>query len=165
MTIDDNTGQNAVCPICDNPDYGDCGHLVAIYDLTFLECNGGEIYHREGHITCVIEKVFVSHLQNGSEPSLQNATLAELWESTKSSVEPDEDDANLDRHTLQTFLIELLEDSGAEQAPGALMDPGGPGMTSSITLLFAEQPSEVIDMAIKRVARDLGQTYLNGPDN
>ena len=155
MTIDENTGEDIVCPICDSAEYGDCGHLVAIFDKTFCECHGGAFYDRQSDFSNIIEGAFLLYLQNGSQPNLRNATLEDLWKTTKASTENDEDYADLDGYILQRFLIELLEESGAEEAPGALIDPGGPGMTSSICLLFSEQPSEVVDQALKLLAGDL----------
>ena len=35
------------------------------------------------------------------------------------------------------------------------MDPGGPGMTSSMSLLFSENPSEVIRKALRQLSIEL----------
>lgn len=55
-------------------------------------------------------------------------------------------------------MIELLEEAGAYDLPGSLMDPGGPGMTSSMSLLFAERPSTVIDLALQHLSGKLRNT-------
>ena len=34
------------------------------------------------------------------------------------------------------------------------MNPGGPGMTSSVSLLFAEEPTKVIDEALKSLSAE-----------
>ncbi|PVZ48383.1 hypothetical protein DD557_06345 [Thalassobacter stenotrophicus] len=104
----------------------------------------------------LIEGAFLSHLQNGLEPSFNYDALPELWDEAKNNFEPgDEDYVDLDGDILQRFLIELLEGSGAFEAPGSLMDPGGPGMTSSMSLLFSENPSEVIRKALRQLSIEL----------
>ncbi len=155
MTIDEDTGEEVVCPICGAAEYWDCGHLVAEFDRTFCECLGGKIHNREGEFSSTIEAVFLSHLQNGSEPDFKYQELSELWEEAKKTHEPGEDYADLDGYILQRLMIELLEEAGAIEPPGYLMDPGGPGMTSSMSLLFAENPSLVVEQAHKRISYEL----------
>lgn len=166
MTIDEDTGEEAVCPICEAAEYWDCGHLVGSFDRSFCECQGGATYDRQGEFSAIIEGVFLSHLQNGSEPTLNYDAFPELWEEAQRNYEPGDDCVDLDGDIFLTFLIELLEEAGACEASGSPMDPGGPGMTSSMSLLFAEKPSAVVDQAIARLSADLRMlTHKTSPDN
>ena len=152
MTINEDTGEEVVCPVCDATEFWGCGHLVASFDRSFCECQGGLFYDHMHKFSSLIEGAFQSHLQKGSEPSLNYDALPELWEEAKNNFEPgDEDYVDLDGDILQRFLIELLEEAGAFDAPGSLMDPGGPGMTSSMSLLFSDNPSEVIRKAARQL--------------
>lgn len=163
MTIDEDTGEDVVCPICGAAEYWDCGHLVGSFDRSFCECQGGAIYDRQGEFSSIIEGVFLSHLQNGSEPGLKYDAFPELWAAAKSNYEPDDDYVDLDGDILQRLLIEVLEHAGAYEEPGSLMDPGGPGMTSSMSLLFAEYPSEVVARALHRVSVALKNELPDAP--
>ena len=62
---------------------------------------------------------------------------------------------HIDDYIFQGHLIELLHDSGGLDAPGSLIDPGGPGMTSSMSLIFSENPLDVIENALRRLSMEL----------
>ncbi|MHA7828916.1 MAG: hypothetical protein ACX93P_15295, partial [Roseovarius sp.] len=70
MTINADTGEDVVCPICNAAEYWDCGHLVASVDRSFGECQGGALCDRETEFSSLVENAFLPHLQNGSEPIL-----------------------------------------------------------------------------------------------
>lgn len=52
-------------------------------------------------------------------------------------------------------MIELLEDAGAIDHPGSFVDEGGPGFSSACSLLYAENPSAVLDNARKGLRKIL----------
>ncbi len=154
--IDEETGEDVVCSICRAAEYWECGHLVASFDRSFGECHGGAIYEREYQFSSLIESAFLSHLQNGSEPRFKYDARPELWKEAKDSYQPSElDDIYLDGYIFQRFLIELLENAGAFEPAGSLINPGGPGMTSSISLLFAKDPSEVIEQSLQELSSEI----------
>jgi hypothetical protein len=155
MTIDEDTGENVVCPICDAQEYWECGHLVAKFDRTFCECQGGVFYGQMGKFSSLIEGVFLRFLKADDEPVFKSGILEELWDAARLSYVPEEGYVGLDSDILLTFLIELLEDEGAFSPSGSLMDPGGPGMTSSISILFDDKPTDVIESAFKAVSKEL----------
>ena len=160
MTINDDTGEDVVCPVCEASELWDCGHLVASFDRSFCECQGGLFYEHMHQFCSLIEGAFLVHLRNGSEPSLNYDALPELWDEAKNNFEPgDEDYVDLDGDILQRFLIELLEEAGAFEAAGSLMDPGGPGMTSSMSLLFSDNPTEVIRKALQKLSIELTEEH------
>ena len=164
MTINEDTGEEVVCPVCDGKEFWDCGHMVASFDLTFGECQGGMFYDHERRFSSIIEDVFIRTLRTGSRPQFSSETLSELWNEAKSNHEPDEEDyVDLDGDILQRVFIELLEEADAFEPSGSLTDPGGPGMTSSISLLFADNTSEVISKAYRNLVAELnsGQSGSN----
>ena len=158
MTIIEETGEEPTCPICRSPEYGNCGHLVADLDRSFGECQGGALYEKLAEFSGLVEDAFLSHLIAHTIPKAGRWELGELWEAANENFDPDEDDVVLDSDIFQRVLIELLEDSGAFELPEGLMDPGGPGMTSSISLLFAEDPAKVIKLAREKLSIKLKQT-------
>jgi hypothetical protein len=62
-------------------------------------------------------------------------------------------DAFEDSDSYHLALIELFQDKGAYLMPGSIIAPGGPGMTSSIKILFAENPLMVVDEALIELRR------------
>ncbi|WP_213544983.1 hypothetical protein [Vannielia litorea] len=52
------------------------------------------------------------------------------------------------------LLIDRLQAAGALDRPGPMVDPGGPGMTSSVSLLFTERPTDVVDADRSQVSAD-----------
>lgn len=149
VTINEDTGEEVVCPICNAADYWACGHLVASLDRSFCECQGGALLDREAELSSRIEDAFLPHLENGSQPSFGYSSLEELWVAAKENFSASDGYVVLDGDIWQRVLIEHLEDAGAFDLPGPLMDPDGPGMTSSMSLLFAEKPKEVVDKALQ----------------
>ncbi|MHA7826216.1 MAG: hypothetical protein ACX93P_01485, partial [Roseovarius sp.] len=83
---------------------------------------------------------------------------AELWEAAKEDFTSGEEDVCLDGDIWQRVLIEHLEDAGAFDLPEPLMDSGAPGMTSSMSLLFAETPPEVVETAYQQLSNELKGT-------
>ncbi|KKM90197.1 hypothetical protein LCGC14_1241090 [marine sediment metagenome] len=155
MTIIENTGRGPACPICNSTEYGSCGHLVADFDRTYGECLGGEIYDRQAEFSDLAERAFLMHLNQKTVLSVKKWGLDELWEITLGKFDPDEEYVELDGDIFQRVLIALLKDSGAFDVPEGLIDPGGPSMTSWVSLLFADDPSKVIDMAINKLKIEL----------
>ena len=156
MTIDEDTGEDVVCPVCDAIEFWNCGHLIASFDRSFGECQGGLIYDSIKRFLSIVEIAFLSHLKDGSAPNLNHGALSDLWNEAKSNFDPnDEDYVHIDDYIFQGYLIELLQDSGGLDAPGSLIDPGGPGMTSSMSLIFSENPSDVIENALQRLSMEL----------
>jgi len=155
MTINADTGEDVVCPICNAAEYWDCGHLVASLDRSFGECQGGALFDRQTECSSLVEDAFLPHLQKGTEPSLGYSSLVELWEAAKGDFTSGDEDVCLDGDIWQRVLIEYLEDAGAVDLPEPLMDPGAPGMTSSMSLLFAETPPEVVETAYQQLSNEL----------
>ncbi|WBQ13034.1 hypothetical protein L2D00_14460 [Hyphomonadaceae bacterium BL14] len=162
MTIYEDSREKVTCLICDADDYWNCGHLVASFDQSFCDCYGGEAHDHLSDFSSTIEEAFLTHLRNGGEPSFNNATIDALWEGARRNSEPDEDFVDLDGYIFQRLLIELLEGAGAQQPPGSLIDPGGPGMTSSMSLLFAEEPPKVVAVALQGLSDELSLSSGEG---
>lgn len=140
MTINEDTGEDVTCPLCKAPEYWECGHLVAGLDRSFCECFGGALFDREPEFRETVEEFFRAHLKAGTSPSIPSGELSELWETVSLQAFEEGESLDLDGFVFQRVLIEVLEDAGGFELEGSLIDSGGPGMTSSVSLLFAERP-------------------------
>lgn len=163
MTINEDTGEEVVCPICNAIEYWTCGHLVASLDRSFGECRGGALSDREVEFSSIIEDAFLPHLKDGSKPSFGYSSFEELWDAAKENFSSRDGYVVLDGDIWQRVMIEHLEDAGAFDLPGPLMDPGGPGMTSSMSLLFADKPNEVVGKALQDFVSELENTSGEPP--
>ena len=65
------------------------------------------------------------------------------------SCDHDQNDLMLDGIVFYRLVIGMLLEAGAIDHPGQIIDEGGPGMTSAVTLLYAHNPKEVIEFAMK----------------
>jgi hypothetical protein len=155
MTINEDTGEDVVCPICGVPEYWECGHLVASIDRTFCECQAGALFDQAGKFSSLIESTFIRFLKADEEPVFKNWALEELWEAARDNFVREEDYIEVDKCLLLNFFTEILEDAGAYDLPGSLMDPGGPGMTSSISILFDEKPVDVVEEAFMTLSNNI----------
>jgi hypothetical protein len=148
MTVDENTGDTPACPICKAERYWDCGHLVANFDMTFGECQNGAIYDRMDEFTDALDRAFLIHLTKGADPYFSDMEIQCAWDSALENFEPEDETANIERGLVLQALASRLIDCGACELEGDFLDEGGPGMSSAVTLLFAENPSEVIEKAL-----------------
>ena len=156
MTINEDNGELVVCPFCNAAEYWDCGHLVGSFDRSFCECGGGLIYDRFHDITAIIEENFGLHLRTDSTPKFNSHWLSELWlEAKHNFIIEDADYIHIDECILIGFLIEMLEDAGAFSSPGSTIDPGGPGMTSTVSILFSDSPADVINTVFVKLSKML----------
>ncbi|WP_148043673.1 hypothetical protein [Paracoccus methylarcula] len=149
MTVNPDTGEEPICPLCGAEHYGDCGHLVADIDNTFGECLGGELYDRDGEFYDLINHDFLHHLSSKTSPSLVDFNLQGIWEQAAAEFNDGDEDIFVDRTAFIRMLTDLLEDAGGSRYPGPLEDSEGPGMTSSITLIFASNPKEIINISLQ----------------
>ncbi|MGG7643914.1 hypothetical protein ACQ5SP_03780 [Rhodovulum sp. YNF3179] len=160
MTIDEETGRDVVCPICNSPEYWECGHLVASLDRSFLDCYGGALFDRYGEVSSRIEEAFVRRISENRDPVFKNQDLDHIWKYARERFQPEDEDVEIEGYALQRLIVTLLEDAGAHDLPGSLMDPGGPGMTSSMSVLFAHEPNKVVRKTFYRLARLLKNDEL-----
>ena len=58
-------------------------------------------------------------------------------------------------------VIGMLLEAGAINHPGQIIDEGGPGMTSAVTLLYVYNPKEVIEFAMKALQLSLKEWPCN----
>jgi hypothetical protein len=61
----------------------------------------------------------------------------------------------IDGYLFFPLLIDLLLECGAIEHEGSIIDPGGPGMTSAVSLTFAANPKEVVDKALNSLKTKL----------
>ncbi len=150
MFIDEDTGESVVCPICYDDDFWNCGDLVAVFDRNRCQCRGGAVYGRLADFSSAIKGIFSYHLKLGSSPKLEIDALPLLWAEAKTNYRPGEEIV-LDQDILQILLINLLRDAGALQLPGSIIESGGPGETSSMSLIFSDDPQAIVDEAISKI--------------
>ena len=147
--IDENTGEEPRCLLCGSSD--GCEHIVADIDLTFNDCCSGALYNRLFEFRSLIHDRFLAILKERNPPAWQNDNLAELWRRAKEDYDGNDDAFQLDGYLFYSILIGLLIGAGAIEHPGSIVDYGGPGMTSSVSLLFADEPEIVVDQALEKL--------------
>lgn len=162
MSYDENTGKEPSCPICGLPEeeWQECKHLVAVIDLTFGDCYGGELFDRDGEFRQTIENSLLAHLGKGSIPGIRHRYLEAAWKWVQENCDPTENHDpdgeyfNFNEYGFWSFLVEVLEEAGAESLPGSWTD-GIPLATSIYAMLFAEAPAKVIEAALRRLRENL----------
>lgn len=149
--IDENTGEEPNCTICDSVWGEGCGHLVAWIDYTFGEVASGELYNRDHEFRLQLQAVFLELLGSDAAVIWQDADLAELWTDAQLEYNDEAVDLNFDRNKLLRLVEKILVNAGSNKHPGNIAEYGPPGMSSSISLLFGEAPAMVVDAALKRL--------------
>jgi hypothetical protein len=146
MYVED-TDETPKCVICGSEE--DCKHLVANIDRTFLECYCGAFYEKEADFRFEIESTFLELLKSGKSRKWAHDDITQMWDQACEDFTTEGEDFMLDGYAFYRFTVELLENAGAIDHPGQVIDEGGPGMTSSVSLLYADKPNDVIAKALK----------------
>jgi hypothetical protein len=62
------------------------------------------------------------------------------------------DDVYIDGYMFLAWLTEQLIDCGADEPSGYIVEEGGPGQSSALTLLYAPEPKKVIQSVGKALS-------------
>lgn len=141
------TDEEPKCVICGSED--ECKHLVANIDHTFLECYCGAFYEQEHDFRNEIESTFLVLLKSGKSRKWKHDDITQMWDEACKDFNTEGEDFMLDGYAFYRFAVELLEGAGAIDHPGQVIDGGGPGMTSSVSLLYSKRPKAVVKLAFK----------------
>jgi hypothetical protein len=151
--IVEETGDSPICPICHADEH--CNHLVADIDRTFLECHEGEFHEWEDNFRSEIQNTFIENMERAAKPVWKLDEISELWRNSLSSYDRDENYVDLDGYVYYRLVVEMLENAGAIDHAGQVIDESGPGMTSAVTLLYAHNPKMVVGSALKALQSSL----------
>lgn len=155
--IDEDTGEEPTCPYCGSAE--DCPHLLAVLDKNFPECRGGYCYERLSEFSSRIQSAFIGCLDGRSRrpgTAWKNELLQELWDQWPVDLgHSGAEDVAVDSYVLMRLVVDLLECAGGDCHPGSLVDDSGPGFTSSMEIIYAEQPNKVFDAAVQELERRL----------
>lgn len=149
--IFETTGEEPTCMYCGiRPSESSCRHLVALIDRTFRECNAGTLYGSVDSFHDEIEKFLARWAQTKKSIPRRirrfNGTLAELLVSSMKHQD-------IDGWLFWKLLVELLTKAGGEEpAGGLIIEEGGPGFTSVVSLIYSKRPVAVVASA-KRLLR------------
>ena len=73
----------------------------------------------------------------------------------------DQNDLMLDGIVFYRLVIGMLLEAGAIDHPGQIIDEGGPELTPAVTLLYARNPKEVVEFAMKAPQLSLKEWSYN----
>ena len=148
--VDEDSGEPVLCPYCGKE--GECPHLLAIIDHSFGEVRAGEAFRRGGAMLDAVERGFERRLGSLGDPPARwrDPLLDELWDSAVEARRTAQggDPVYIDLQIFYYCLAELLEMAGGLRYPGTIIEDGGPGFTSSLTILHARDPARVFDQAL-----------------
>lgn len=148
--VDEETGQEPSCIFCHSKD--DCPHLVAVIDRTFAACNGGALYEALDNLREILSAKILATLSAGKDfgSGAVDDEIAAIAQDARDNYDSEyPDDICIDEYMFLAWLTEVLIDAGAEESPGYIVEEGGPGQSSSLTLLYASDPKLVIQAAEK----------------
>lgn len=138
-----------------------CEHLLAYIDKSFLECCGGYAVNRFLEFNKHIEDAFRIEKQRGTvaSPVWKDDQINELWKFAQEQTSSDyPDDVEIDHDTLFRLIIEIMEDCGAEDFQYINDEENEqPGFSSSVSLIYADDPAKVFNAAISLFLERLQQ--------
>jgi len=140
------------CPIClECSDLReDCPHFLAEIDRTFGEARGIEDEDFE-----IQEMLNTSFSLAPTAAGYSNELLNDVFKSWIGSSVCNAD-REIDELAYYKFLQDLLVRCGAKTGISENNDAGGPGFSSDMDVLYAENTNEVLEMAVAWVKQSLG---------
>ncbi|MGF1531258.1 MAG: hypothetical protein ACFCU4_07845 [Puniceicoccaceae bacterium] len=154
VITDEETGDQVGCIFCGSTD--DCPHLVGIIDLTFAECHGGVLYEGVDSLKKILEDKILTRLKAREKFKAKSASyeVLQMAKAAKSCYDrKDPDDVWIDNYQFIPWIKDILIDSGGEEPMGYLVEEGGPGMSSTVSILYAENPQDVLESAREAVKK------------
>jgi len=171
--FDEETGERESCPLCDEK-YCE-KHSVAIFDETFMTCDGGGIYedYYEGYHE-QIHAYFWEKLKSGAKPSDKaDYELMDLWETIlndfnedikREGIEDDDEDGkddifyscwNNNSSLVSHYIIDVLKDNSEYVSEGISDDSGA----SAMIKIYDTDPEEVAKKLIEVIKRELDKMF------
>ncbi len=146
------------CPYCAST--GCCKHLVAIVDPLNLTI-GGRAFGLEREFAIRVSKAFTPLLRNlDKEVQWSSEDIAELWVCASSNWSSDSDEPEIDWDVLMRVASELLSEAGTHTDFGSQLE--GDGVETEYTLVYDENPLDVIERSIMRLDQLLKPVFLEG---
>lgn len=152
MTVFDESGdcEQVACPFCHASADEGCDHVLAVADTTFAEKPSGAVADRLREFEDVVAEAFAAKLAAGQTVKWQNYALQELWDAVVEE-KCDPEDIVLPTNKMTELIWSALEDAGGWDHPGSLIMGSGGYCESAIKLMYAENPAEVIALALRRL--------------
>ena len=150
--IDEETGDKATCIFCNLHD--DCPHLVAIIDKTFTTCNGGALYEHIGKLEAYLTDIILGIKEatgyiNQSELGFH---FSEIYQVALRNYDPKYPEfVYIDQGIFFVWLNEALIKAGAEESTGYFVEEGGPGQSSALSYLYAQNPKVVVQSVVNNL--------------
>ena len=152
--INEDTGLPPECPFCGSP--GECQvHLVGCFDMTFGECNNGALWSQISSFEEAISKAFAAAFSKHTIAKWANTDIQNLWDQSFAGFDPDDALPYLETRPFFDLLRSTLIGAGAIEYRGPLIEDTGPGLSSLIRMLFAEDPDEAVNRAYTDICRAL----------
>ena len=143
--IDEDSGENIVCPYCKQLE--GCDHILVVLDFTFGEWVTGFAADKRNLFDGEIVSSFGSKmLTRQQDIDWGDYNLNELWREALACYDPKDDEIHLETRPLFDLSEELFEASGVIGLRGVF--EGGPGQSSSLLALYAEDPANCLTTAI-----------------
>ena len=158
--FDEETGDEPSCMFCDDTE--ECSHMLACIDHTFVDCDGGVLYfHLDDFREILSTRVRESLDCKIKSKSVGNKIGKEIYQIIKDSTKEFDpncpEDVCIDNRRFLDVLVDLFIAAGAEKPPGHIVEEGGPGFSSSLTLLYAENPEEIIKTVQERLKKTVAK--------
>ena len=158
--FDEETGEEPSCMFCDGTE--ECSHLLADIDHTFNDCAGGTLYVHIGDLREIllmrVRSLLECKIKSKPRGDLIDKEIYRLIKEAVEGFDPEyPEEVSVDEYEFLELLVELFIAAGADEHPGHMVEEGGPGQSSRLTLLYAENPDEVIKAVKERLRRTVAK--------
>lgn len=150
MAVFDESGEceRVECPFCKADASESCDHVLMFADITFGDSPSGLVSEHLRACDQLISEAFSPKLTSDTIVNWKKYAVQQLWDALCEN-EPDAEDVSLPSKEFYELVLELLADAGGWEHPGSLVSGSGACCESAVRLMYAENPQQVIEAALK----------------
>jgi len=143
---DEDAGQAVTCPFCGQDDV--CDHLLAVVDKSIVECRHGRFTNYFANFLTLLEDAFAEAMEAGDLGDWGDELIREMWRDSVDDCDNDPDGIAINGFLAMRLLVSLLQESDGVEYSGNTYDGGGPGLSSALSVFYAEDPEAVCNQVM-----------------
>jgi len=147
---DEDAGQPVTCPFCGQDDV--CSHMLAVVDKSIVECRHGRFSNYFGKFLTLLEDAFAEAMEAGDPVDWGDELIREMWSDSVDDYDNDPNGIAINGFLAMRLLVSLFQESDGVEYSGNTYDGGGPGLSSALSVFYAEDPEAVCNQVMAALA-------------
>jgi hypothetical protein len=126
--------------------------MLAVVDKSIVECRHGRFANYFGKFLTLLEDAFAEAMEAGEPVDWGDELIREMWSDSVDDCDNDPDGIAINGFLAMRLLVSLLQESDGVEYSGNTYDGGGPGLSSALSVFYAEDPEAVCNQVMAALA-------------